>query len=291
MPVSSRGLSRRASRGLKPFFAAGGDLGNDRFQGIRTACRCFYMDAEFTLIERAQPGDFAADDEGIDVMRALVGDDRFEVAQVAHYVVVLQDAVATEDLACGRRHLTGHRGAAQLGVRRHTGRGHSLVQQPTKLYHEELGLGDLTEHAHEFGLDELKGGDWLAELFAAQRVGKCYLVAGNRFADGVPGNVVPGDSEDLGHGPEASLRQSVRRWNATAVEPDVSLPDAPLRQLPFDDRRCEAGAGWFNQEAGDPVFGSCPDDRDIADRRVADPALASLENVVVAVTDGTRRQA
>jgi hypothetical protein len=121
-------------------------------------------------------------------------------------------------------------------------------------------------------------------------MGKSDLVTGDRLTDGVPGNVVPRDGEDLGHGPKASQRQSVRRWNAAAVELDLSLPDAPLRQLSLDDRRREAGVWRLNEEAGDPVFGSGPDDRDITDRRVADPALGPIENVVVAVTEGTRRQ-
>ena len=47
----------------------------------------------------------------------------------------------------------------------------------------------------------------------------------------------------------------------------------------------EVGA---RRETGDAVFSAGPDNSDVADRGVADPALGAGEDVVAAVTDGMR---
>jgi hypothetical protein len=101
---------------------------------------------------------------------------------------------------------------------------------------------------------------------------------------------VPGDGEHLCHSSKSSLRQPVRCRNAAAVQSDLGLPDAPLGQLPFDHRRTPAAGWWLDDEARYSVLSAGPNDRHVAQRRIADPALCAIEDIVAAIAHGPRRQ-
>ena len=50
-------------------------------------------------VERRDAGDRLAEDQAVDVVRSLVGEDRLEVHHVADHRVVVDDAVGAEDVA------------------------------------------------------------------------------------------------------------------------------------------------------------------------------------------------
>src|SRR2546430_699561 len=69
------------------------------------------------LADRVQPGDVAPDDEGVHVVRALVGADRLQVQHVADHGVLIHDPVGAEDVAREPRGLEGGRDVRPLGER------------------------------------------------------------------------------------------------------------------------------------------------------------------------------
>src|SRR5918997_3727145 len=114
--------------------------------------------------EGAVAGYGLAHDQGVYVVRALVGVDPFEVGHVLHHAVVEQDAVAPERVA--------RRGGdlARLGdiihLEHRDGRRVELsrVLDPSHVDGEERAEGDLAQHRDQLLLDELEGGYGLPEL-------------------------------------------------------------------------------------------------------------------------------
>src|SRR5215470_14081765 len=67
------------------------------------------------LSERADAGDVLAQDQGMNVVRALVGLDCFQVHHVAHDGIVVGNAVAAQDVPSHARALEGHPDVIALG--------------------------------------------------------------------------------------------------------------------------------------------------------------------------------
>src|SRR3970040_2428962 len=65
--------------------------------------------------ESVDAGDVRPDDEGMDVVRALVGLHRFQVHHVAHDGIVVGDAVGAQDVARQARALQRHPNVVLLG--------------------------------------------------------------------------------------------------------------------------------------------------------------------------------
>src|SRR5437899_112330 len=82
------------------------------------------------LPDRIQPGDVAPEDEGVHVVRALVGTDRLEVQHVADDRILVHDPVGAEDVAREPRGLEGSRHVAALGERDLLGTHPARVLQP-----------------------------------------------------------------------------------------------------------------------------------------------------------------
>ena len=75
---------------------------------ITKRLKWFLLGSFWNSLECGNSGDVLADDEGVDVVGAFVGDYGFEVHHVAHDWVVFGDAVAAEDLTGDAGGFEGH---------------------------------------------------------------------------------------------------------------------------------------------------------------------------------------
>src|SRR5687768_11781323 len=86
-----------------------------------------------SLHKRRQARDFATDEKGVDFVGPFIGVEGFEVAEVSHHLVVLEDAVATEDATSGRGDVARNSGSAGFGERGHPWGHLASVRETTQL--------------------------------------------------------------------------------------------------------------------------------------------------------------
>src|SRR5205807_3680904 len=125
-------------------------------------CSDFRVPRSAFLVESTQPRDFLTQDERVDVVRPLIRINRLEVREVAHRLILRQDAVRAEQPARPTRHLGRDAPVAPLGERHLLRRDLPPVLEPPELQAEELCLGDLGEHLGEPRLLQLEPADRLA---------------------------------------------------------------------------------------------------------------------------------
>ena len=152
---------------------------------------------------------------------------------------------------------------------------------------EKLSPGDFDQHFDQLGLHQLVGSDGGAELYSFPGVIEGGLVAVHRHAESAPGNAEAGtvkDAEDVAEAARAG--QPVFLRDAAVGEgqfADVTGPHGTFARL---EGLAESRGTLFHQEATDTIVGFCPDQRQVGDRRVADPLLDAVDNPMVSVPPG-----
>src|SRR5271170_2835585 len=122
-----------------------------------------FMGALPERLKRRDTGLGAAEDEGVDVVRALIGVHGFQIHQVADDVVFVDDAVAAMHVARGARDVERLAAGIALEHRYHLGRRFAFVLEPPEAQAGVERERDLGLHVGELFLDELVGGQRLAE--------------------------------------------------------------------------------------------------------------------------------
>src|SRR5207245_9972214 len=80
-----------------------------------------------------------------------------------------------------------------------------------------------------------------------------------------------------------SLGQSILRGNATAFEPEFRRARHAQTELSFNILRANSGRGFFHDEPADTsVVVFCPNHFDLGNGCVTDPALAAVQNIMIA---------
>src|SRR5262249_15308392 len=120
--------------------------------------------------------------------------------------------------------------------------------------------------------------DRLPELQALLRVLEAMLVGAHLRARDLPRGVMASAAQHVGgiaKRPLASL-ETIRVRHAAILQRDLAVLDDLQRHLVLH---------LLDDEAGDLVVVDVarPDDRDVAPRRIADPALLAIENPAVAI--------
>src|SRR5918994_615811 len=140
--------------------------------------------------EGAVAGYGLAHDQGVYVVRALVGVDPFEVGHVLHHAVVEQDAVAPERIA--RRSGDLARLGDVVHLEHRDGRRVELARviDAAHVDGEELAERDLGQHRDQLLLRELEGGYGLPELRSLPGVGEGGLIAVHCLPQAVPADPV-----------------------------------------------------------------------------------------------------
>src|ERR1700694_4928661 len=133
--AASTNAATRCSRGVKPWISTivwTGAWTSTVLQASRSVSGMAVitgLGAAWFLVEGGQSRDLLAQDQRVDVVRPLVGVDRFEVCEVPHRLVFGQDAVGAEQPPRLAGHVGGHAHVVALGERDLLRRGLSLVFQ------------------------------------------------------------------------------------------------------------------------------------------------------------------
>src|ERR687898_1469147 len=137
------------------------------------------------------------DHEPLDLRGAFVDLEQLRVAHELLDRVLLDVAVAAEDLDCVGRDLHCHVGCEPLRERRLEGRALAVVEQPGGLPDEEARGLDLGRHVRDHEVDALVHRNRLTELHSRLRVLDRVLVGGLCDPDGAGRGARPREVEGL----------------------------------------------------------------------------------------------
>src|SRR5215831_13639059 len=240
--------------------------------------------------ERVEAGDVTADDEGMDVVRALVRVDGLQIHHVADHRVLVDAAGGAQDVACEPRRVERDLHVVHLGHRDLLRARLPKILQTAELQAQELRLGDLGDHPDELLLDELERGDRLAELDPLLRVLERPVVAAHRGPDGAPRDAVTRLVQAAQRAAQPlHVRKLVRERNLAVLERELGGDRGAHRELAVDVERREPRRAPLDQIAVDlAVVLLRPHHRDVGDRAVGDTELGAVEHVAVALALGAR---
>src|SRR5688572_6863399 len=142
------------------------------------------------LAEGLDPGLRPAEDQGVDVVRALVGIDNFEIYHMADHAELVRDAVAAQHVARRARDVQRLAAGVALHDRGDLGRGRALVLHAPQAQAALQAERDLGLHVGELLLHQLVGGERPAELLAVQDIASCSKPTIFSGAEGTPGDAV-----------------------------------------------------------------------------------------------------
>src|SRR3954471_16818591 len=160
-----------------------------------TSMPCDFSGAVVAMVESplesVYAGDVRADDEGVNVMCALVSLHRFQVHHVAHDGVIVRHTVGAENVT---RHARAFQRHPHIVPLEHgdvlVGNGLLVLHSP-HLQGQKLGLADLGDHPYQLLLHELvRCNGLVAELLAQDGILQRGVVAGHGRADGAPADPI-----------------------------------------------------------------------------------------------------
>src|SRR3954465_11711308 len=235
----------------------------------------------------------ARDHEPLDLVRALVD---LRDLRVAHHPldgILLDVAVAAEDLHRVGRDLHRHVGAVEL---RHRGDLRqllpvgALVDQLAALVEQPASCLALGLHVGQHPGDQLVLDDRLAHRLAALRVLERVVGRALSEAEALRADAGPRAVEDPHRDPEALalLAEQVVGADAAVVEEDLAGRRALDPHLRLDPADLEARRVGLDDEGRDARVaglrvGLGEDDVDVCDARVGDEAFAAVQHVLVAL--------
>src|SRR6478735_6090071 len=229
--------------------------------------------------EGGQTRDVLAQDQGVDLVGALVGPDGFQVGGVPQRGMVQRDAVAAQNRARlpGNAQRLPH--VVQLAERDLLRTQPAGVLEPAQVQGQERALLDLQDHVHQLFLRQLVPGQRLAELQPLLGVGQRGLIGIPRGAHSSPRDPVPGLVE-AGEGTPQSARRGQQRLGAQpdGVERDVALDGGAHRELLPDRRRGDARGAGRAEEAAYAVVGHGPHHQHARHGGKSDPAFRAVED-------------
>src|SRR5205823_8716585 len=128
------------------------------------------------------------------------------------------------------------------------------------------------------------------ELRAWLRILERAAIAGNGGPEHAPDDAVTGLIQTReGRLQPLRLGQFVAARNPAVVEDQLGRHGGPHGKLVMDLAGFESFGGLLDEEAADPLLAAGPDDGQVGDIAVRDPALGAVENPVRAVATRPRR--
>ena len=191
----------------------------------------------------------------MDVVRAFVSGDRFQIDHVADDAKLVGDAVAAQHVAGVAGDLQRLAGAVAFHQRDQLRCAAAVVHHAAKAQRALDAEGDFALHVDQLFLDQLRGGERPAELLAVQRVLPRRVPAAFGGAQRAPGNAVAGGVEAGERTLQAAdLGQQVFSWHEDVVHDDVAGDRGAQADLAANDRRCQTGHAFFENEATQGAF-------------------------------------
>ena len=224
----------------------------------------------------------AAQDQRVDVVRAFVGVDHFEVHQVARHAELVADAVAAHHVARQAGDVERLAAVVALEDRGDLDRGRAFVLHAAQAQAALQAQRDLGLHVGQLLLDQLVGGQRAAELLAVQRVLAGAVPAVFGGAERAPGDAVA-RAVQAGERTLQALHfgEGVFFGAEHAVHHDLAGDAGAQADLAVDRRGAQALHALLEHEAADRADGAAladflgPDHEHVGDRAIADPHLAA----------------
>src|SRR2546428_7339611 len=144
-----------------------------------------------TSAERVQAGDGLAQNQGVDLVRSLVGVHRLEVVHVPDHRVLERDPVGSQDrpgLAADLQRLAHVVELAEAHLLRAEP---AFVLHAAEMQRQQLALPELHQHVGQLALGELERPDRLAELVPGLRILRGGLEAGSGRSHDPPDDPEP----------------------------------------------------------------------------------------------------
>src|SRR2546421_7675798 len=158
----------------------------------------------------------------------------------------------------------------------------SFGMQLRLAYDQTLRGGYVREHLREKILNELERADRFSELETLLRILDRSLKCAHRASGRHPGNGIARHLQNFGRVAErVAALETIFFRHAAIFQGDVAVLHDLERDLVLNLVNAEAGRGLvLDNESLDLVVGDVarPDGRDVAPRRVADPALLAVKN-------------
>ena len=183
----------------------------------------------------------AAQDQGVHIMRALIGIHRFQIQHMADHGIGIGHAIGAQHVArfAGDRQRLA--AIVALHQRDQGRRGGAVIHhapQPERAVQPQRDFG---LHVGQLLLHQLGGGQGPAELLALQRILPRHVPAGFRRADRAPGDAEAGAVE-AGEGRAQALgaRQHRLRRYRDILQHDFAGDAGAQREFSFDARGGEA---------------------------------------------------
>src|SRR2546429_1334420 len=154
-------------------------------------------------------------------------------------------------------------------------------------YDQALRRRDVFDHPSQKVLNKLERAYRSSELQTLLGILKRSLVGAHRASRRHPGNRVAGHLQNFrGVAERVAALETIFFGHAAIFQGDVAVLHDLERDFVLNLVNAEAGRGLvLDNESLDLVVGDVarPDDRDVAPRRVADPALLAVKNPSIAV--------
>ena len=227
-----------------------------------------------------------AEDERVDVVRALVGVHRLQVDHVAEDRVVAGNPIRAQDVARLARTLQRHPDVVLLQQRDVCKRRLAFLLQPAHLQRQQLPLGDFRQHPHQLLLHQLMPGDGLARpLLALLGIIERGLVALHGRAQRAPTDAVARLRQAAERRPQpVGLGQAVASGNLAVAQRQPAGDGRPQRILVMHVPSLQARRALLYQEAANlSVVVLGPHQRHVGHRPVGDPQLLAVQHVALAL--------
>src|SRR6266849_3738209 len=231
--------------------------------------------------EGTDPRDVLADDQCVDVVRAFVRVNGLKVHEMPNDGIAICDADGAQYVARLARAFERHPNVVPLRQRNLRGECRPRLHHAGKTQREQLRLRNLLHHPDEFFLHQLETGNRATKLHSRFGVGERRFVTIDGRANHTPGNAHTRlRKTGQRRAQPRRLGQAVLRRYATVFEPAFRRAGHAKAELPVNILRAESGSILLhNESAHRPVVVLCPNDLHVGDGRVADPALAAVQDI------------
>src|SRR5437899_262740 len=237
-----------------------------------------------------EPGDVATNGQSMNIMGAFVSGDRLEVHQMPDHRITISDAHGAEEVARFTRTFQRHPDVVALRQRDQLRPDRAHFHHAGETQGKQLRLGDFLHHPNQFFLHQLEPGNRTTKLLARFGVSQRGLVAINSRPNYAPGHAHPCLRKTRERRFQSrSLGQTILRRYAAIFEPAFRRARHAQTELSLNIVRAKPTRVFLHYKSTNTtIVVFRPYHFYIRDGGIADPTLAAVQNVMIALAAGAR---
>src|SRR5579884_3238727 len=221
--------------------------------------------------------DGLTNDERMNVVCTLVGEDRLQVVRVAADRIFQGNSIGTKNSSCFTRSFERLSDIVALGNRNLYWVQQALVFEPSELEGEQLCFDEFSCHDRQFLLDKLEASDRTIELDTRFGIVQCYLVTGPSSTYCTPGNAVAGFIEAREWTTHTTdIGQHVLGRHTTILKVQLRGDRGSQREFVMHVTGSKSWRATLYDEATHTLLRLCPDDCYIRNAAVGNPHLRAV---------------